>query len=68
MLVVAVDAPAVDGRATDAVVVAVADAFGLRRREVALVSGSTSRTKTLRVSGDRAVLRARLGVLLDGGR
>lgn len=67
VLVVAVDAPAVDGRATDAVVAAVAAAFGLRRREVALVAGATSRTKTLRVSGDAAALRERLGALLDGG-
>lgn len=46
-LVVAVTAPAVDGRATEAALRAVAEAFGLRRRAVALVSGATSRDKVV---------------------
>lgn len=66
VLVVAVAAPAVDGRATEAVADAVAAAFGLRRREVEVVSGATSRTKTLRLHGDGAALRVRLAGLLDG--
>ncbi|MGY1747175.1 DUF167 domain-containing protein [Blastococcus sp. SYSU D00695] len=48
-LVVRVGAPAVDGRATEAALVAVAEALGLRRREVALVTGATSRTKVVEV-------------------
>ena len=58
-LVVAVGAPAVDGRANEAVVAAVADAFGLRSRDVRLVRGDRSRTKVLELTGDRAVLERR---------
>ena len=50
-LVVRVGARAVDGRATDAALAAVADAFGVRRSEVALVTGATSRTKVVDVEG-----------------
>jgi len=56
-LVVRVTAPAVDGRATEAALAAVAGAFGVRRREVTLISGATSRTKVVEVAGaDQAVL------------
>lgn len=48
-LVVAVSARAVDGAATQAVIEAVADAFGLRRRQVRLLTGFTSRDKVLEV-------------------
>ncbi|WP_198954922.1 DUF167 domain-containing protein [Kineosporia sp. R_H_3] len=68
VLVVAVNAPAVDGRATEAVVAAVAEAFGVRRRDADLVTGATSRTKTVRVVGDPVALRARLEGLLGGDR
>jgi uncharacterized protein len=68
VLVVAVNAPAVDGRATEAVLAAVAEAFGLRRRDVDLVTGATSRTKTVRVVGDPVALQARLDGLLAGDR
>lgn len=46
-LVVAVSAPAVDGRATEAALRAVAEAFRVRRADVSLVSGATSRTKVI---------------------
>lgn len=46
-LVVAVTARAVDGAATEAALRAVAEALGLRRSEVRLVSGATSREKLL---------------------
>lgn len=46
-LVVAVTARAVDGAATEAVLAAVADAFGVSKRTVRLVSGRHSRTKVL---------------------
>jgi uncharacterized protein YggU (UPF0235/DUF167 family) len=48
----------VDGRATSAALAAVAEAFGVRRRDVTLVSGAASRTKILDVAGaDPATLR-----------
>ncbi|HYN76124.1 MAG TPA: DUF167 domain-containing protein [Candidatus Limnocylindria bacterium] len=50
-LVVRVGARAVDGAATEAALAAVADAFDVRRRDVSLVSGSTSRTKVVEVVG-----------------
>lgn len=57
-LVVAVTARAVDGAATEAVLRAVAEAYGVRRRDVRLVSGATARTKVLELSGDEAALMA----------
>lgn len=48
-LVVRVSARAVDGKATEAAMRAVADAFGVHRRAVSLVTGSTSRRKVLDV-------------------
>ena len=50
-LVVRVSAPAVDGRATEAALSAIAAAFGVRRRAVTLVTGATSRTKIVEVAG-----------------
>ena len=63
-LVVAVAARPVDGAANDAVVAAVAAAFGVRRREVRLLSGATNRSKLLHVAGDPQALSARLVLLL----
>jgi uncharacterized protein YggU (UPF0235/DUF167 family) len=50
-LVVRVGARAVDGRATEAALAAVAEAFGVRRRAVTLVTGAASRTKVVDVDG-----------------
>jgi uncharacterized protein (TIGR00251 family) len=63
-LVVAVEAPPVEGKANDAVVRAVADAFGLRRRDVELTTLTTSRNKRLRLTGDPQRLAARFAHLL----
>ena len=63
VLLVAVPARAVDGRATDAALAAVAAAFGVRRRQVWLVSGATSRNKLIEIDGDQAELAARLAAL-----
>lgn len=63
-LTVAVAARAVDGAATAAVLEAVGNAFGVRRRAVTLVTGATSRTKVLEVDIDEQVGRARLVQLL----
>jgi uncharacterized protein len=59
-LVVRVAARAVDGQATEAALAAVADAFGVRRRAVELVSGSTSRTKVVDIAGADPAVLARL--------
>jgi uncharacterized protein YggU (UPF0235/DUF167 family) len=50
-LVVRVSAPAVDGRATEAALRAIAAAFGVRRRAVMLITGAASRTKIVEVTG-----------------
>ena len=52
ILVVAVQAPAVDGRATEAALKALAKAFEVPMRELTLVSGATSRTKLVEITGD----------------
>lgn len=64
-LMVAVREPAVDGRATAAVVKALAESFGLPSSRVTLLSGATSRTKRFALDGDRATLERRLAELLD---
>jgi uncharacterized protein YggU (UPF0235/DUF167 family) len=55
-LVVRVGARAVDGQATEAALTAVAEAFGVRRRAVTLVTGATSRTKVLDVAGGESAV------------
>lgn len=69
-LVVAVNAPPVDGAANEAVIRAVADALGLRPRQVRLVSGHTARSKVLsvEVADDAAeALAERVRELLKAG-
>lgn len=66
VLIVFVEQRAVDGAATDGVLKAVAKAFGLRRGDVELVRGRTSRTKVLELSGDERSLSTRLAELLAG--
>jgi hypothetical protein len=66
-LVVAVSARAVDGAATDAALAAVAKALGLRRREVTLVTGTTSRDKVVEIATtDPDAVRRRIAELLEG--
>ena len=66
-LVIAVPAPAVDGRANDAVIAAIADALGVRSREVRMVSGHTSRTKEIAVeSAEPEAIAMRLAELHAG--
>jgi len=53
----------VDGKATEAALAAVADAFGVRRGSVRLVSGAASRTKVIDIdAGDPQVFAALLAV------
>jgi len=49
-LIVRVAAPAADGQANEAALRAVAKAFGVRRRDVVLVSGATNRSKVIDVT------------------
>lgn len=61
-LVVRVTARAVDGKATEEALGAVAAAFGVRRSAVVLVTGATSRSKVVEVDGGTDdELRALLG-------
>ena len=62
-LAVAVTAPAVDGKANDAVIEALADAFGVKKREVSVLHGHTGRDKVMQIEGDSAHLTARLNQL-----
>jgi uncharacterized protein YggU (UPF0235/DUF167 family) len=62
-LIVAVGAPAVDGKATEAVRQALAAALGVKPRAVALRIGPSSRDKVFTVAGD---VGERLAALRDG--
>ena len=65
-LVVAVTAPPVDGRATEAVVRAVADALGLRSQDITIRAGTVSRDKLLTVTAADPDLPSRVASLRDG--
>ncbi|MDQ3404922.1 MAG: DUF167 domain-containing protein [Actinomycetota bacterium] len=54
-LVVAVSAPAVEGKANEAVRRAVAEAFGVRRGDVTIVVGERGRDKVVEVDVDSVV-------------
>jgi uncharacterized protein len=61
-LIVAVSAPAVEGKANEAVRRALATAFGVRGRDVAIVMGERGRDKVVEVAGgDPARLTELLG-------
>ncbi|MDQ7904532.1 DUF167 family protein [Phytohabitans sp. ZYX-F-186] len=66
-LVIAVHAPPVDGRATEAARRALAEALGVRPAQVTLRSGAASRDKLFDVSGtgDPADLAGRLDALRE---
>ena len=59
-LVVAVQAPAVDGKANAAVIKDLAAAFNLRARDFTIVHGELARDKRLLVQGDETELAKRL--------
>jgi uncharacterized protein (TIGR00251 family) len=50
-LVVAVNAPPVDGKANEAVIRVLAGTFGIPRSSVTIVRGDTGRKKTVRLAG-----------------
>jgi uncharacterized protein YggU (UPF0235/DUF167 family) len=64
-LIVRVGERAVDGKATEAALRALAAALGVARREIRLVSGLTSRDKVIAVEGDPGVLEPILARLRD---
>lgn len=66
-LVVAVSPRAVDGKATEAALRAVAQAFDVSRRDVSLVAGATSRDKVVEIKGEPDHIAARRETLLSGG-
>jgi hypothetical protein len=58
-----VTAPPVDGAANAAAIEALADALHVPRRALRIVSGETSRNKTIEVTSlDEAEIKARLGL------
>jgi uncharacterized protein (TIGR00251 family) len=61
-LVVAVQAPPVEGKANDAVRKALATAFGVRKQDVVIVAGEKGRDKVVELPGDLS----RLDELLRG--
>lgn len=60
-LVVAVTAPAVEGKANEALCKALAAAFGVRRRDVVIVAGERGRDKVVEVPDDQERLAELLG-------
>ncbi|HTI20658.1 MAG TPA: DUF167 domain-containing protein [Kutzneria sp.] len=56
-LIVAVTAPAVEGKANEAVRKALAGAFGIRRQDVVIVSGERSRDKIVELPDAHERLR-----------
>ena len=64
-LKVSLSAPPTDGRANDALIAFIAERMHVPRSRVTLVSGTTSRTKTLRISAKSAAeVRTALSDLL----
>ena len=63
-LVVAVQAPAVDGKANQAVIKELASAFGLRSRDFTIVYGELGRDKRLLVDGNEKTLQVKLEELI----
>lgn len=62
----AVTAPPEDGRANDAVVELMAELLGVKRRQVSVARGHSSRGKTLTVEGiEAAAAEARLAAELE---
>lgn len=65
-LLVCVTARAVDGRATEAALRALARALEVRPRDIRLVSGATSRDKLVEIADPPTDLVERIGRLRDG--
>jgi uncharacterized protein (TIGR00251 family) len=66
LVVAVVTAKPVSGKATEAVLRAVAEAFGVSRSRVSLVIGVASRDKVIDIVGTPEALSQRLDALLHG--
>lgn len=51
---ISLNAPPVDGKANDALIAFLAERLSTPRSKIALISGATSRSKTLRIAGKSA--------------
>ena len=60
-LIVAVSAPAIEGKANEAVRKALAKAFGVRKQDVTIVTGERGRDKVVEVPDASARLQELLG-------
>jgi len=59
-----ITAPPVEGKANEACIALLAELLGVKRTQVAIISGHTSRTKTVAVEGVKAKeIAARIAVL-----
>ena len=66
VLLVQLAAPPVDGKANDALIETLAQAFGVPRRDVVLVRGDTSRFKVVELRGlTREEVEARLAAAME---
>ncbi len=65
-LIVAVQAPAVDGKANASIAKVLAEAFDVRPRDVTIVSGELSRDKRIEIIGDDVTLGDKYTLLLNG--
>ncbi|HWB32993.1 MAG TPA: DUF167 domain-containing protein [Acidobacteriaceae bacterium] len=66
MLKVSLSVPPVEGRANEALTACLAEALGVRRSQIVLISGASSRNKTVRIAGKSATdVLAALNHLLD---
>jgi uncharacterized protein (TIGR00251 family) len=63
-LKIAVGAPPEDGKANAAVIALLAEALGVAKSAISVVSGATDRRKLVEIRGDETRLRAALDALL----
>ncbi|WP_019907005.1 DUF167 family protein [Methylobacterium sp. 77] len=61
-----VAAPPVEGAANTALIAALAAALGMRRSDLRIVTGETARQKIVALSGDPALIAARLEAWIAG--
>ena len=60
-------APPVEGAANTALIAYLAEALKLRKGDIVIVSGDTSRQKLVQLRGDGAEISARLAAWIDAG-